>query len=167
MSNPIETVERWRKVSFAPTYSVSDHGRVTGKGGKLLSLTPNRFGYVRVCMVMGQQRKSVSVHALVLHAFLSPRPEGMVIDHINGDKADNRLANLRYLTSAENTKAAKRLGLNAFGVRHGSSKLTPDAVLEIRALRAAGVVQRKIAKRFGISQTHVRDVISGRNWSHV
>lgn len=41
------------------------------------------------------------VHALVAETYLGPRPEGMVIDHINRDKTDNRVCNLRWATHRE------------------------------------------------------------------
>ncbi|KAI9301148.1 hypothetical protein BJ944DRAFT_234180 [Cunninghamella echinulata] len=48
--------------------------------------------------------KYVSIHSLVAHAFIKKRPIGMVIDHVNGNKKDNRVGNLEYVTSQENTR---------------------------------------------------------------
>lgn len=48
--------------------------------------------------------KRVFVHRLVTEAFLGPRPDGFEVDHINRDKHDNRVENLRYVTHSGNMK---------------------------------------------------------------
>ncbi|CAO3633522.1 unnamed protein product [Cunninghamella echinulata] len=45
-----------------------------------------------------------SIHSLVAHAFIKKRSVGMVIDHVNGNKKDNRVGNLEYVTPHENTR---------------------------------------------------------------
>ncbi len=42
------------------------------------------------------------VHVLMMKVFIGPRPDGMVINHIDGDKHNNRLDNLEYCTQKEN-----------------------------------------------------------------
>ena len=99
-------------------YEVSDQGevrsvdRVIGilkdgrdhwRRGKVLS--PARMkkgGSLRVKLSRDGHGPLVSVHALVMLAFVGPRPNGMHICHNNGDPADNRLVNLRYDTPSEN-----------------------------------------------------------------
>lgn len=50
------------------------------------------------------------VHLLILEAFQGPRPEGTVTRHLDGDKTNNRLSNLRRGTPAENSQDAMRHG---------------------------------------------------------
>jgi len=55
-------------------------------------------GYVRVCKQRGD-----SYERVMLHRILTQCPEGMYVDHINGDPLDNRLCNLRVVSSSENS----------------------------------------------------------------
>lgn len=57
-------------------------------------------GYLQVCL--GRIRKTVFVHRLVAEAFL-PNPENKpAVDHINGNRLDNRVENLRWVSHKEN-----------------------------------------------------------------
>lgn len=60
------------------------------------------------------------------------------------------------------TKHGVELPPNARG-----SKLKPDAVREIRALAASGVKSVELAKRFGVGETNISAILSGRSWKHV
>lgn len=127
--------ETWKPiVGYEGVYSVSDRGIIRrdrgGDGtraGKILnpSLTP--YGYHCVGLSSLGIQKTYLVHALVLFAFVGPRPEGYGINHIDGVKTNNRLSNLEFCTPAENSRHAARLGLMASGDRHGS-RTKPERV---------------------------------------
>jgi hypothetical protein len=55
-----------------------------------------------------RQKKTIYLHTLVAETFLGLRPDGMVIDHIDGEKSNNTLANLRYTSVAENCKKGNK-----------------------------------------------------------
>lgn len=65
-----------------------------------------RNGYLRVSI----KQKSYSVHKLIYEAFYGEIPRGMVLDHINGIRDDNRLENLRCVSQSENMHNAQRNG---------------------------------------------------------
>lgn len=60
----------------------------------------NSDGYLTVRV----RHVRTTVHRLVALAFLGERPEGMVIDHIDRDKTNNHISNLRYCSLSENSK---------------------------------------------------------------
>lgn len=76
---------------------VTSSGHVCRKKGQILKQS-KRSEYFKVCF----GKKCFSVHKLVMLTFIGERPEGKVIDHINGIHTDNRLENLRYCTIYEN-----------------------------------------------------------------
>lgn len=95
--------EEWRPI-IGSHYLVSDLGRVLSRDrGEILKGAINKDGYVQFCMRFGGGVKNKLGHRLVLEAFVSQ--SDLVVDHINGNKTDNRLINLRYLTTWENTVA--------------------------------------------------------------
>ena len=76
--------------------------------------TSNRDGY-EVIRVGGDQFRT---NRLVWELHHGPIPDGMQIDHINGDRRDNRAANLRAVTAAENNKNMRLSHRNTSGI-HG------------------------------------------------
>lgn len=112
-------IERWAPVpGYIGIYEVSSlgrvrsldriimrpHGREMVKKGAMLNSTPDkRCGYVRVTLQKGDRfRHKASVHRLVAQAFI-PNPERKpVVHHRDGNRANNRVENLEWLTQHEN-----------------------------------------------------------------
>lgn len=92
----------------------------------------------------------------------------MEINHMNGQKDDNRLMNLEAVTAARNSRHAFDTGLKRGkpGAANGKSKLTDEQVLEIRAA-AGSLTQRELAKKYGVSQPNIQSILVRRMWSHI
>ena len=111
--------EVWRPVvGFESHYEVSSFGRVRrsapGRGtrvGRINKQCANTHGYLHVGLSTPGKRTTLRVHALVADAFLGPLPIGKERNHRNGVKTDNRARNLEFVTTAENARHARRLGL--------------------------------------------------------
>ena len=112
--------EEWKDVKgYEGLYEVSSLGRVrslpraTTRGVTLKQHQNRRNGYMYCCLCKNNKKKTVRVHKVVLEAFtdyISGASE-MVIDHIDGDKTNNRLDNLETVTMSENMVRAYAKGL--------------------------------------------------------
>ncbi|MEN9885481.1 MAG: Pectobacterium phage phiTE [Pseudomonadota bacterium] len=80
--------------------------------GKIIKPWRDSNGYAAVRICVGGKQKAVNVHRLVAMAFHGER-DGMDVNHIDGDKANNAASNLEWCTRAENMQHARAVGLVA------------------------------------------------------
>lgn len=167
--------EVWKSI-FDGWYAVSNFGRVKrvmeshgGRSNFIRKPSINSRGYANVCLGINGRQIVEKIHRLVAEAFIGPKPNGFEVNHKDGNKLNNRVQNLEYVTHAENMRHASRCGLlnGQIGTNNGNSKLTEANVSTIKKLRREGLFQREIAKRFSISQAHVSYIVLGKSWGWV
>jgi hypothetical protein len=167
----LELFENWRPVAgYEGLYIVSDWGRLMSlpgksKAGGFRQLDKTKFGYFRVKLRKNDKNMTFMVHRLVAAAFIGPCPPNKEIDHIDGNRTNNTLPNLRYLTSSENQKAAITRNRRVYsGEKNAFAKLTWAKVNEIRRLSIEGMTQQKIADLFNVRQTNISQIVNGKAW---
>jgi hypothetical protein len=180
--NALMSTETWKPVTgYEALYEVSDLGRLYRLAGtrgpksvgRIIAPHKKATGYCDYWLYANGTAKRVAAHRLIWASFNGPIPEGLQINHRNGKKNDNRLANMELLTPSENTAHGFRvLGRKSPnnpspGVRNGSAKLTEEKVREIRRLYANGLFQHEIAKMFGVSQRMISLITRLEKWAHL
>jgi hypothetical protein len=176
-------MENWKDViGFEGYYQVSNLGKIKSlsryikhsRGSdmllkeKILSTQVNCHGYLKVILSKHNSQKTFRVHTLVCKAFLNNPENKRDINHINGNKTDNRLINLEYNTRSENMKHCFRIGLNCHkGQNHNQSKLNEKDVLDIRSEKYKGFKIKDIAFIYGVKPCTISNIIAKRIWIHI
>jgi hypothetical protein len=169
------TPEEWIAIpGYEGIYAVSNLGNVMSmnyaksKLPGLMTPHPHR-GYLKVYLRKpGKKAVCATVHALVMNAFVGPRPSGMQINHIDGCKSKNALSNLEYCTPSANQKHSFRVGLQCNqGEHHSQAKLDKAKVIDIRKALANGARPVDLAKEHGVTASCISYVKSGRRWPHI
>lgn len=172
--------EVWRPVKgYEDRYEVSSMGRVRSLPNRERS-TRNRIvvlrpyvgddGYPFVTIWRNGKKRKCTIHRLVAGAFI-PNPEDKPqVNHIDGNKDNNRVSNLEWVTAAENVQHAFRVGLQEgtrqVGMRNGRAKLCDDDVLRIRQQRGR-CRPDDLAKEYGVSVSLIRQIWRRVVWTHI
>lgn len=174
--------EEWLKIPEFPRYQVSSMGRVRArlrlvrKGRRFIVKRPQVLrpgqvenGYLYVMLTHRDNDEPVKkyVHRLVIETFVGPMPEDKdEVDHINRNRTDNRLENLRFATKQENSDNRELAMLKGEDI--GNSKLTTEEVLKMRGLRDGGMKTKDIAIQFPhVHIDTIRKILRGALWGHL
>ena len=178
--------ENWKLVRNSTCYEVSDLGNVRSiastmirKDGKKYDLKSqimkqfvSKNGYCIIAFKRDINAKK-TVHRLVMEAFCPvENMENLDVNHIDGNKENNKLSNLEWCTKHENMSHARKIGLwkpeNRKGEKHPMHTLTEKEVKEIKELLLSKKYkQYEIAKMYNVSGTTISEIKTGRKWKHI
>lgn len=153
-------------------YYANDNGTIySKKTNKILSPQLDKNGYEKVQLVsIDNKRHRYSVHRLILENF-NPieNMEKLQVNHIDGNKRNNSLNNLEWVTCSENNKHAYQIGLkNQKGDKNNQSKLTESQVIEIINL----ILSKKyslveIGKMYDVCGDTISAIKNKHNWTYL
>lgn len=192
--------EQWREWRDG-TYEVSGLGNIRRAKpgistfvGRPVKPLISAGGYAQVHLASGGKTHRVYVHHVVMEAFKGTRQSGLVVNHIDGTRTNNALANLEYVTQKENVAHALAAGIRRRGPsmpprqlkgrpsgcahwtqtqperiaraeRMPHSKMTQETVAAARLRATAGEKQSALAAEYEISPAQMSRIIRGTRWT--
>lgn len=176
MNVEFRTIDRYPGYRFGSDGSVwsqwERHGRGLirlGTTWKKLRGTVGSRGYVTIGLRgLKKTERNLLVHCLILEAFCGPCPEGLEARHFpDGTKTNNAISNLIWGTRSQNFQDKWPQGTMPHGESHPMTTLTETDIREIRRLREEGAYQTTLAKKFGVTQGCIWNIINRKTWGHV
>lgn len=163
--------DKWNKVNGFPKYSVSSSGNVRNDStGRMKELFVDTKGYLSVDLYSHGERKRFRVSRLVGEAFIDNPESKPQINHIDGNKLNNSVSNLEWVTAQENVRHAFDNGLchpsrsmlgrkNPNAGRHGK---------KVRIVETGEVFDSILECERAINgnNRHICDCLSGRQKTH-
>lgn len=179
--------EIWKPIDNADNFRVSNFGRIKSIGRKvryehaktrnehfrylddiILKASYDKRGYKFVYIRRNDGRvKRFSIHRTVAQAFI-PNPENLpVVNHKDGDKANNNVENLEWCTVQYNSQHSMKIGTSKFGSNHTVSKLNEPFVELLKIKMALGFTISELSYEYNIQHATLSLIKSGKQWKHV
>lgn len=172
--------ETWKPIiGFEDSYEISNYGNVksidrivptTNRHKKEHIMKPSvKKGYLVIRLQYLGKNKYSLIHRLVAEHFLIKQYENHEVNHIDGNKKNNYVNNLEWVSRSDNHIHAHQLGLKKsnLGEKSNLTKLKTEEVLIIRELCNKGEYYNTIAKKFNISISQVKRIHKRINWKHL
>ena len=154
-------------------YEVSTTGVVT-RNGKIIN-TRLRAGYPGYTESINNKQRDVSVHRKVAETYI-PNPNNLpCVNHIDGNKENNHVSNLEWVTHKENSQHASKTGLNDYQRTRktknnvSARKVTMTQANEIRSKYVSGsrtYGARALGREYGLPHTAILDILKGKTYTH-
>lgn len=124
----------------------------------------DRKGYYQYNYSISGKRITIKAHILVMEHFVGPRPEGLVIRHLDGDPSNNHISNLTYGTHKENAQDSIKHGTRA---TRNNASLTDQEVIDVLSLLKSGQNCSDISRDIGISRKIISDIKLNKSYKHI
>lgn len=176
----------WRDIPGEPLYQAHPDGRIRSKEraittrnkwsihtricpSKELTLNKSRAGYLVVSLAYNRTKKQGLVHRLIAETFI-PNPENKpCVNHKDGNKLNNSIDNLEWVTYSENIKHARRLKLiDDEGHHNHNASLTKEQAKAIRSMfkNNLDITRSKLARDYKVSVTVIERLIANKTYKN-
>ena len=153
--------EQW--VAYDQEYEASDCGRIRHKlknGYRILGGSKHKDGYIFVTL----HGKQIPLHRIIAMLFCKDGyEEGLVVNHIDGNKQNNFANNLEWVTQRENILHSHANNLQPVPTKTYMGKFSTEERMKIKKMWEDGLMSRReIAKQYGVSHTCINDIVNDK-----
>lgn len=141
-------LKQWRDTK----YFVSENAEIVNKEtNRILKQVDNRRGYLKIKLTHKGIQNSYFVHRIVAETYLGAN--ALDINHIDGNRYNNRLSNLEYVNDSQNQVHSFKLGLRKY-------KLNSTDHEKILALYSNGTRQCELARIYNVTTSHISNIVN-------
>lgn len=152
-----EMNEIWKEIEYE--YAVSDQGRIKNPQGRILGGSTHK-DYYRFVTIKGKQ---IPIHRLVAENFISNPENKPFVNHIDGNKMNNSVNNLEWVTQQENVQHSYKNNLQPTKVKTYKGKFTEEQRRQIKKeYNEDNVSRRQLAIKYGVSHTCINDIVNDK-----
>ena len=160
-------MEQWKVIKGFENYLVSSLGNVKTINGKLKKVvydSKNDYGYVELWK--NNKGKKFRIHRLVAETFIPNTLGKEQVNHIDGDKKNNCISNLEWVTPKENIRHAIENDLSSikYGSKNLASKLKEEDVKYIRENAGINKSVKELSEIYNVSTTTIYNIINYKKW---
>ena len=149
-----------------PGFKARTDGTIIGKRGRPMKGHVDSCGYREVLLSENGKTNNARVHRLMAETFI-PNPYNLRdVNHKDGNKLNNDISNLEWVSHSSNVKHAYDNGLEkkVLGEDHHGSKLNDELV---RYIRQTNKSNYRLAKELGVDPSTIRDARNKKTWRHI
>lgn len=175
--------EIWKDVEeFENYYKISNYGRLISKErlarktngffkiySKIKTPQDNGKGYMQFYVQINKKRHIQYVHRLVAKYFIDNQFNLPEVNHIDGNKSNNNINNLEWVSGQQNKDHAVKNNLTQQGEKHFNSKLTKEKIIAIRKLHLLkpNLNQAALSRKLNVSGATIHNIINSKRWKHI
>jgi hypothetical protein len=159
---------KWKEIPGFENYEASTLGQVKNKKTKRI-LKPGSNGKYQT-VFLWKKRKLAGckyIHRLVLMTFVGQPTKEQECAHLDGNRNNNILSNLRWVTAEENNQHKFAHGTIPLGNKHKNCKIKDEKIPFIFSLFFDGHNAKRIGELFLVSECHISHILSGMARKHL
>lgn len=162
--NGLEVSNKGRVRTNLKRYSVE---RMTYSNCSELLPNNNGNGYLQITYKLNGNKKVRYIHRLVAEKFIKNPKNLPQVNHIDGNKSNNSVENLEWVTALQNIHHAVDNNLTPSGLRSGNANLTANEIGLFQEMIDSGKYSSTdYMKRFGLSRHSVLDILNGKSYKN-